>query len=232
MNLFYTKPEEVRGQELIISGQESAHLVKVLRHRAGDTVHVTDGAGSLYRCRILSADPHLTRTEILTHKKKKSDLPLLTICIGLIRKKDRLEFAVEKVTEVGADRIWLFHGEHSEKLNVRKERIEKSVLAAMKQSLSCWLPDVVIFKNLEELLKNRDQKTVLVVADETTDRSDEKDESKGSGEVMLFIGPEGGFSRKERVLFEKEGASFISLGERRLRTETAALVMCDRYRNR
>lgn len=232
MNLFFTPPDRVGEKELLIEGQESSHLVKVLRHRQGDLVQVTDGSGNLFQGSIISARSDSTRVTILSRETKQKRSPSITMCIGMIRKRDRLEYAVEKVTEIGADRIYLFHGDHSEKAGLRIDRLESAALSAMKQSLSCWLPVISHFQNLKQAVEQGDETAVLIVADETISGFDGCYSVTQSENFTLVVGPEGGLSEAERNYLKSRDAGFISLGANRLRTETAAAVMCDRFRNR
>ena len=232
MNLFFTSPDNIGTQELVIEGQESHHLSKVLRYRVGDSILVTDGCGMLYSCNILSAERERTVASILSREKKEEKPPHLTLCIGVIRKKDRLEFAVEKVTEIGAKQIILFYGEYSEKMRVRTERLESVILSAVKQSLSSTIPSLKITKSLEEAILQKSHSDLLVVADERSGITKKAEELPCTESAMLVVGPEGGFSQNEREFLQMHHASFITLGERRLRTETAATLLCNRFKNR
>lgn len=218
----------------MIEDQESVHLTKVLRYTTGDEVYVTDGRGYRYRCEIERISRREVTLTILEKAFFKPDDPVVSVAIGLIKKRDRLEFAAEKITELGAGKIYVFTGDHSEKSSLRLDRIENSVLSAMKQSLRFTLPEVQFFKSTEELLKKASLTGGIIVGDETESKNTMESAKKmvsGGGDVTLVIGPEGGFSEKESALFNKYNAYRCSLGANRLRTETAAIVMTDRYKN-
>lgn len=232
MNLFFTPPDNIGPSELVIEGQESHHLFKVLRNRVGDSILVTDGRGMLYNCTVLTVKKERTVASIHSREKKEEKPPHFTICIGVIRKKDRLEFAVEKATEIGAEQIILFYGEYSEKTRVRSERLESVILSAVKQSLSCNMPSLMICNNLEEAVLQKEKSQILIVADERSVVTRKAEELPFTESAMLVVGPEGGFSKSEREFLKIQNANFITLGERRLRTETAATLICDRFKNR
>lgn len=226
MNLFYTHPKNCTGDTLVLKDQEAKHAVSVLRYREGDNIFVTDGVGHLYEGVIRS----VRKGEVLVDVKKTSfEEPSkrnLTLAMGVIKKRDRLEFAVEKAVELGVTRIALFRADHTEKGKVRMDRVEATVMSAMKQSLRVWLPSVDIFESMDELLEKRSS-SLFVVADQksTNEKLDLSEEDK---EVVLLVGPEGGFSKREEVFWGSDSelnTNTILLGEKRLRAETAAVVM-------
>lgn len=234
MNLFYAEPKAIQGDSIIIEGQESIHITKVLRHEIGDEVYVTDGKGYRYNCKIGSISKKTVTLHIQKSMFFEPSESLVSVAIGLIKKRDRLEFAVEKITELGAEGIIIFVGDHSEKTSLRIDRIESTVLSAMKQSLRYRLPEVRFFKSAKKLLEEISGAGTIIVGDETVEQNTLESVKKkipDSDVATLIIGPEGGFSQKERDLFKKYNAKTCSLGRHRLRTETAAIVMTDRYKN-
>jgi 16S rRNA (uracil1498-N3)-methyltransferase len=234
MNLFYAKPEAVLGDSILIEGQESIHIVKVLRHKVGDAVYVTDGVGHRYDCTIKEVSKKSVSLFVENKVFIEPDDPSVSVAIGLIKKRDRLEFAVEKITELGAREIFIYVGDHSEKSSLRLDRIESSVISAMKQSLRYTLPKVHYYQSMANLLEKISGNGPIIVGDETEEEGSAvkaKNIAANSREFTLIIGPEGGFSEKERDLFKKVNASTCSLGSHRLRTETAAIVMTDRFIN-
>jgi len=234
MNLFYAEPEAIHDDSILIEGQESIHIAKVLRHNIGDEVFVTDGEGYRYCCKIELISKKSVTLAIQGKKFMEPTEPSLSVAIGLIKKRDRLEFAVEKITELGAGEIIIFVGDHSEKSSLRLDRIENTVLSAMKQSLRYRLPHVRFFKSTEKLLEEVSKSGAIIVGDETEEQNtvdSVKEMISDVGRVTLLIGPEGGFSEKERALFNKYNVLPCLLSTNRLRTETAAIVMTDRYNN-
>lgn len=232
MNLFYAKPEAVLGDSIIIEGQESIHIVKVLRHKVGDVVHITDGCGHRYDCTIKEVSKKSVSLSVENKVFIETDEPSVSVAIGLIKKRDRLEFAVEKITELGVREIFIYVGDHSEKSSLRLDRIESTVISAMKQSLRYTLPKVHYFQSMANVLEKISGNGPIIVGDETEDEGSTEEArniAANSREFTLIIGPEGGFSEKERSLFKKYNANTCSLGSHRLRTETAAVVMTDRF---
>ncbi|MEX0994554.1 MAG: RsmE family RNA methyltransferase, partial [Balneolaceae bacterium] len=206
MNLFYTKPEHIGDSRLTLEGQEARHAVKVLRHEAGDSIHVTDGRGGRYSGRIESVSKDRVRVTVENYIRQPAPEPDVTLAIGLIKKRDRLEFAVEKVIELGAAQIVIFQAEHSEKTGIRMDRLEMTALSAVKQSLRCWLPDISHSESLEDMLaRHQADHDRTGVADERVPAEngqvDDQDIQKfREGSSLIVIGPEGGFSGFERDL--------------------------------
>ena len=229
MNLFYCDPSGIANTMITISGQEANHMTRVLRNSVGDKVFVTDGRGILFHCEIRSIQKNEVYLDVINSENRRSTGSGIILCMGYIKKRDRLEFAVEKTIELGADHIIIFHGDHSQKGNIRRKRLESRALSAMKQSLRCILPKISIENSLREAVQNHISGHSIIVADETVQESNQRDQNEKS--LILIVGPEGGFSENERDFLMSEEAVFVSLGNNRLRTETAAIVMTDRYAN-
>lgn len=229
MNLFYAKPSEIPGKNVSIEGQEAIHISKVLRHSVGDQILVTDGCGKEFTCKILDTGKKTVNLEILNEKTHPQGESQIILCMGIIKKRDRLEFAVEKAVELGVSKIVLFEGEHSQKGNVREDRLESTAISAMKQSLRFYLPEVIVEKNISDAISKHVQNSRLILADETVEESDHQ--KKKSDNYFLIVGPEGGFSSNEREIIQSFDPKYYSLGEHRLRAETAAVVMVDRFAN-
>lgn len=229
MNIFYSPANLITPKLLKLTGQEAKHATKVLRIRLGDQIHVTDGAGNLYLCNVSEIQKSDVICKILETKSEERKAPFITLVVGLIKKRDRLEFAVEKSVELGVDEVIVFRGDHSEKGNVRLDRLESTVLSAMKQSMRVFLPKVKFAENLADAIESNEEAGSLIYADETIEKGLSK--SILDNKVMLVVGPEGGFSESERNLLKTNEGIPYSLGEKRLRTETAAVTMTDRYKN-
>ena len=225
MNLYYANPKDCSDNTLLLKGQEVKHASKVLRYREGDPIAVTDGQGYRYDGIIQS----IRKSEVeVAVKEKTFEEPSerdVTLALGVIKKRDRLEFAVEKAVELGVNRIVLYYGDHTEKGKVRMDRVESTILSAMKQSLRNYLPKVDLYKSMDELMEVRSD-AEFVVADQNSTNS-ELNLSHNSSEIVLLVGPEGGFSEREVKLWESESikSTTVLLGDKRLRAETAAVVM-------
>lgn len=227
MNLFYVHPNDVHLPHLTLRGQEARHASKVLRYREGDELFATDGRGNLFRTKIVAVGREQLSLHLTESRFEDRERPLLILCLGLIKKRDRLEFAVEKAVELGVNEIVIFKGEHSQKENVRTDRLEATALAAMKQSLRYYLPEVSVLPTLAESLEKKADGSTIVVADETTENTSL---SPLQDRILLIVGPEGGFSEKEREELKNRDSQHYSLGQKRFRTETAAIIMTEHFR--
>ena len=231
MELFYSS--DIQGNTLFLDKEESAHCVKVLRHRAGDAVSVIDGRGTLYRCTLLSADAKAVEARIDaaeenfgTHSYK------LHMAVCPTKNIARYERFVEKATEVGVDSIVPVFGDHSERRNINAERISRIMLSAAKQSLKAAVPRLAESLPVKEWLRKAPESSLRLIAycDESLDRDLRLglDSALGNlppdAEICVLIGPEGDFSPEEVSLALELGWKPVHLGDSRLRTETAALA--------
>jgi 16S rRNA (uracil1498-N3)-methyltransferase len=148
--------------------------------------------------------------------------------MGIIKKRDRLEFAVEKAVELGVFEIALFRSERTVKENVRMDRLESIAVSAMKQSLRAWLPEITFYRSFDALLNSYSDCTVFA-AHEKIDSADKTITTGDSDKNLLLVGPEGGFSANEIEKLKSRNVKLLSLGRNRLRTETAALVFLSKF---
>ena len=151
--LFYAEPGSVSATHIRLDGEEAHHASRVLRCRVGDVLEGTDGQGGLYRGQVES----VTRSEVLVRvsevvRDERGGF-IRVLAVGLIRKRDRLEFLLEKATELGVDHFVLFSADHSEKGSVRTERLKAVLLRAMKQSRRTFLPGLSVVGSLDEVLR-------------------------------------------------------------------------------
>jgi 16S rRNA (uracil1498-N3)-methyltransferase len=226
-NLFYAPPENFEQHRRVeITGQEAKHISRVLRFEAGDTVYVSDGLGNIFTCLITQATKKsviLDISEVDFHEKPEAKKVL---AFGAIKKRDRLEFAIEKAVEMDVWEICVFHADHSERSKINQERLQAIALSAFKQSKRYWLPNIVYLDSLDEVF-NRYEHFKPVLA-----HMEAKVERPGylpAKESLLLVGPEGGFSSREIELAKSEQAELISLGPNRLRAETAVIALLAQY---
>lgn len=218
-------PDILQNAELPI--EEAQHCVRVLRKKEGDEILITDGKGNFYDAEILQANQKHCVVNILnTIQQPKSWSFNLHIAFAPTKNIDRIEWFAEKATEIGIDRLSPLLCKHSERKEIKVQRIEKILVSAMKQSQKALLPQLDEMMSFTQFIKQDfvgrkfiahcypQQKTVL------------KDLYKKGEDVLILIGPEGDFSEAEVEEALKHGFEPISLGESRLRTETAALVAC------
>lgn len=231
MNQFFTLPEQISSTHIILTGQEAKHATKVLRKEIGDSIDITDGAGTCYTGEVEHIGKNELRASIKDRSHFKAPSTTIELCLGLIRKRDRLEFAVEKATELGVSRISLFRADHTEPFKVRTDRVEAAVLSAMKQSLRVFLPQVHIYNSLDKLLERDLKKTLILQADIAGQKS-ETVTAYEEQELLMVVGPEGGLSDREQELLKLNNAIGVSLGDFRLRAETAAMMMSAIFGNK
>lgn len=228
MELFYAA--ETDGRFVRLDAEESAHCVKVLRHRAGDEIHVIDGVGTKYTCRLTDDNPRGAEAEVLQAEPGWGSHPYrLTVGCCPTKNNERFEWFVEKATELGVDCIVPLIGERSERKVYKTERAHRIALSATKQSLKAALPDIAEPESVQAFLEApRDGLKLIAYCfeeDEAPRVSIQKALADYPGcEITVLIGPEGDFSPKEARLALANGYLPIHLGASRLRTETAALT--------
>lgn len=205
---------------------DSAHCCRVLRIGEGDEVTVVDGKGSRFRCVIACAHPGHTMVEIAGRERVvPSWRQQITVAVAPTKNMDRMEWLVEKLTEVGVDRIIPIECARSERREIKTERLEKIAVSAMKQSLKATLPELqgmTPVRKAVELTAGCAQRFVGYCASGTM-RSEFSCVYRPGADVTLFIGPEGDFTPEEIAAMEEAGISPVTFGDNRLRTETAAL---------
>lgn len=225
MNLFYAP--KLSGQYFTLNHEESKHIVRVLRKQTGDLVHLTDGRGFFYECRIRSIDQRECELELVkkTEGTDKRDF-LLHLAVAPTKNINRFEWFLEKVTEIGIDRITPIITGHSERTIVKKERLERVIVSAMKQSLKSHVPVLDETTKLSEFLKLPfdGEKYIAYIDEEVTDELSKIYIPKTN--ALVLIGPEGDFSLSEVELARSNGFKAVRLGPSRLRTETAAVTAC------
>ncbi|MFC6103899.1 16S rRNA (uracil(1498)-N(3))-methyltransferase [Olivibacter domesticus] len=227
MHFFYTPDIVPNKAEYTLSEEESKHCTRVLRLKEGDEVSLIDGKGHLYKGLLQEAHPKRARIKIL------SILPefgkrnhYLHIAIAPTKNIDRLEWFLEKATEIGIDEISLLICEHSERREVKTERLQKVITAAVKQSLTAYHPKLNEATKLNEFLKRTDLGQGFIAHCLDQEKEYLTDVVVPNSNVCILIGPEGDFSLNEVDLSLAQGFRPISLGNTRLRTETAALYAC------
>lgn len=229
MQLFFTPDLNPSLENFILSEEESKHAIRVLRMDTGDRLHLIDGRGGLYEAQIIDPHPKRTVLTILTVEEEfQRPKYHLHIAVGPTKNIDRIEWFLEKATEVGIQEITPVICEHSERKEVKLDRLNKVVVAAMKQSLKAYLPKLnpaVSFKQfLREIPTEGVQKAIAHCVD--AEKKHLNQVLEPAQHYIILIGPEGDFSEEEIDLALQMGFHPISLGEARLRTETAALATC------
>lgn len=225
MNVFYL-PDAQLGT-ISFPEEESKHIVKVLRMKEGDRFCVTNGNGSLFDAELVDAHPKRAMAD-LSNQRNGYDIRdyKLSIAIAPTKLNERTEWFLEKATEIGIDEVKLFASYHSERRAANVERFRKIVVSAMKQSVKSKMPMVEEMVSFDKLVKQNfdGQKFIAWIDDDVKDQL--CDLYKKGENAIVLIGPEGDFSKEEVELAKENGYVPVSLGEARLRTETAAVVAC------
>ena len=230
MEIFWT--DRIEAGLCFLGEEESAHCVRVLRHREGDNVCVIDGAGTMYECVLSQASPKAAVARIEKANPGWGSHPYsLEMAVCPTKNIDRYEWFVEKATEVGTDRFVPVIGDHSERKVLKTERLRRIVLSAAKQSLKAAVPEISEPLTVKEFIAAvADTSALKMIAccfeDESHPRTSVMQALSGTDrrEYIVLIGPEGDFSREEVRLAIEAGFIPVHLGESRLRTETAALA--------
>jgi 16S rRNA (uracil1498-N3)-methyltransferase len=225
MNVFYLPDAQIGT--ISFPEEESKHIVRVLRMKEGDSFCVTDGNGSLYDAELIDAHPKRAMAN-LSNQRNGYDIREFKVSIAIAPTKlnERTEWFLEKATEIGVDEVKLFSSYHSERRVANVDRFKKIVISAMKQSVKSKMPIVEDMVSFDKLVKqNYDgQKFIAWIDDDIKEQL--CDLYKKGENALVLIGPEGGFSKEEVALAKENGFVPVSLGEARLRTETAAVVAC------
>lgn len=225
MQLFYNPELDNDTQQITFDKIESKHIVKVLRKKEGDKIFITNGKGTLFISQInIASDKKCLASIFNRDQKKKSRDYYLHIAIAPTKNMDRLEWFLEKATEIGIDEITPIICENSERKIVKTERLEKILIASMKQSLQYHLPKLNKPVPFKDFLKEENTLIKCIAHCEESPKKSIKKILKPKEGVLILIGPEGDFSANEIKLAKKEKFKPITLGDNRLRTETAALV--------
>lgn len=218
-------------ETLTLPESDSGHAVRVLRMREGDTLEVTDGKGNLFTCRMVDSHPkHVAVTIIDSHPEPLCWPQEITVAVAPTKHLDRMEWMVEKLTEIGVNRIVPLLCNRSERREIKTERLEKIAVAAMKQSLKCTLPVIEPMTPLRNFIASCDPTQKFIAhCDSQSERRLLAQLCRPGEPAAVMIGPEGDFDPAEVRVALESGWQPVTLGDNRLRTETAAVVACDTF---
>jgi 16S rRNA (uracil1498-N3)-methyltransferase len=207
--------------------EESQHAVKVLRLKEGDKIEIVDGKGCFYHAEITFPHAKHCEVEILSKTENFQPQPVhLHIAIAPTKNMDRLEWFAEKVTEIGVGEITPLLCERSERKVLKHDRLEKILVSAMKQSKKAYLPRLNELKKFSDFVKENSHGNRFIAHCYEEDKKELVKEYVAGEDAVVLIGPEGDFGEKEVAVALKAGFVPVSLGESRLRTETAGVVAC------
>lgn len=223
MNRFLIVTPTADATQITLDEAESHHAIRVMRMGLGDRFEAFDGRGLHILAEISNPHPKRVTGVVLERDQMPAEPGSgLVLAIGLIKKAERLEFALEKATEIGVGAIWLFSADHSETSRIREDRLYAHLVAAAKQSKRCHVPELRFFPSMDAML-NESSGRPHILAHEKTPANVAS--TLIPQNAILMVGPEGGFSDREVLMSTASGAVPYSLGPFRLRTETAALTL-------
>lgn len=235
MELFYTS--DIEGCLCRLGSDESAHCIKVLRHRSGDIINIIDGKGTLMKCRLTDCSPKEAAAEIIETEQNWGGHPYsLTLAVAPTKNSDRFEWFAEKACEIGVDRIVPIIGQYSERKVFKTARTEKILTSAAKQSLKGAIPQICEPVSVKEFIRdsaegNEDSLRMIAYCFENDShpRISVKDALADfhGDKITVMIGPEGDFSPEEAELAVSAGFIPVHLGTSRLRTETAGVTAAE-----
>lgn len=225
MQLFYNSDIQTNTTQITFDKIESKHIVRVLRKKEGDILKITNGKGFLFDAKITIASDKKCIAKIISHEQKSKPWDYyLHIAIAPTKLNDRMEWFLEKATEIGIDEITPIICQNSERRVVKLERFEKIIQAAMKQSLKFTLPKLNAPIKFNEFINQNFDGKVCIAHCEENEKKLLSEVVNSSEKTTILIGPEGDFSSQEIEKALAKNHIPISLGESRLRTETAGLV--------
>ena len=212
---------------------EAKHAVRVLRMKEGDEIYLMDGCGTFYKAEITTASNHHCLYKIIEEEKQtRAWAGNIHLAVAPTKLNERMEWLVEKATEIGWDRVSFLNCQFSERRNIKTERIEKIVVSATKQSHKAWMPVVDEMQSFKDFVEQwglpagqeNDGVQRFICHCNEGKKPHLKDLTRNGQDCIVMIGPEGDFSLEEVRMAEEHGFQSVSLGSSRLRTETAALV--------
>ena len=225
MNLFY-QPRIPEGI-LFLDVEESRHCVKVLRKKAGEEIALTDGRGSFYDAVITKADPGQCFFEIRSKDAAPKKSYFIHVAISPTKNAERIEWFVEKATELGVDKISLIDCKNTERSFIKTDRMVKVAISAMKQSVKATLPAIADrLLQFTEVVENCQESEKCIAFVDASNPLHLKDAVDTNTSYCVLIGPEGDFSPEELKTATEHGFLKVSLGHSRLRTETAGMAAC------
>ena len=220
---FYSENVQSEDSTLIISGQENIHFSKVLRGEINDNIFVIDGKGLMFSCKVVEINKYESTCKILETFKNYGELEIgISIAVGMIKQK-RWEWLIEKSTELGVKKIYPLNTRYTENKNIKQKRDEKIILSATKQCGRSVIPKIFPLTNFDEFItKNKNAKRFIFSQNKSYPQF-KKSADKKDNEIILLVGPEGGFTDKEIEMAIENCYLPTYLSNRRLRTETACI---------
>lgn len=220
IELYYSAPENFSESSVKISGEEYKHISKVMRHKLGDELHITDGKGSIVKGNISGLQIDSAVIEIREIYKYENKFKNITFCVPKLRNPNRFEFGLEKCTELGITNFIIYESLRTVAKGTKIDRWEKILLSAMKQSLRSFLPEIKILNSINDIMNLKGEK---IIFEQNCERRFSEFQREKSTQYYFIFGPEGGLDKEE--IESAKSVNVFNLDENRLRSETA-IVKC------
>ncbi len=226
MQLFYNPNINNGTESFSFDKEESKHIIKVLRKKEGGILHVTNGLGFIYKTEIQLASDNKCTVKIIDVSRSETPKAHLHLAVAPTKMNDRYEWFLEKATEIGIQEITPIICDRSERKIIKTERFDKIILSAMKQSNQAFFPKLNAPVSFKEFVSKHIEGQKFIAHCEESEKKTLKSKIQKNKNITVLIGPEGDFSEKEIKLAIENNYLPVSLGNTRLRTETAAIVAC------
>jgi 16S rRNA (uracil1498-N3)-methyltransferase len=207
----------------ILPESEAHHCIHVMRHTIGDIIQISNGNGTLYSCRIVNVSKKKVEVGLIQTELQQVRSHHIHIAVAPVKNMDRLEYMIEKLTELGVAEITFIETARCERDKINMDKLKMRSIAAVKQSSNLYLPVLNALTKLELFIKQCDAKNKYVAALSKDKPAKLSEQSLHNESICILIGPEGDFTDKELMLIVNNGFIPVSLGEHILRTETAAI---------
>ncbi|HET8859151.1 16S rRNA (uracil(1498)-N(3))-methyltransferase [Marivirga sp.] len=204
--------------------EESKHCIKVLRKQLGDEIQIIDGKGTFYKAKISNVNHKKCEFEVFEKINDKKPTIHRHLAIAPTKNLDRMEWLVEKATEIGIDEISFLECQNSERNILKLDRLEKKVVSAMKQSIKAYQPRLNELRKFKDFISSPNAKNKYIAFVDFDNPLHFKTQLRKQEDALILIGPEGDFTKEEIELARQNGFVSVSLGNSRLRTETAGIV--------
>ena len=225
MRVFFDSTIEHSAKLHTISEEESKHIIRVLRMKEGQQIQLVNGKGSSFICSIIDAHPKRCQLSVDSTTREEQPSTSIHIAIGPTKQSDRMEWFIEKATEIGITEITLISCKNQERSKVKIDRLKKRAISALKQSHRLFLPVINELKDVKKFIEENPNGLIAHCYEEPKENFEQSFKSEN---CPILIGPEGDFTKEEIDFALQNGYKTITLGENRLRTETAGLYVCMR----
>jgi 16S rRNA (uracil1498-N3)-methyltransferase len=224
MNYFFHPETMSEGDNLLLTDEESRHAIKVLRLKKGNSIQLINGLGQSGEGEIKDIAANCVSVminDVISEKKPDHEI---SVALAMLKKKDRLEWFIEKAVELAATKIFIFNSQHTEKSNIDAKRLNKISVSALKQSGNLWMPEIIGGLDFRNIISASYQGSKFIAHCRDEQKQLLRDAYHASQSAIVLIGPEGDFSEPEIKQSYEHGFVPVGLGNLRLRAETAALT--------